>query len=175
MLHSLHLHEPVVRVPLLIKGPDVRPGRIDRPVHAVDVFPTVLQLLGLEAAGDTQGRSIFADDVRPIVTEWYASENPRPLEPDMGGRFDRDLRTYREGRHKLFVDSRGATELYDLVADPGEQHDLSGSEPALLERLRSGLDHWLATHPPATRLTAPVHETLSEEQKKRLRALGYLD
>jgi hypothetical protein len=33
-------------------------------------------------------------------------------------------------------------ELYDVAADPGEQHDLAGERPEVLARLRAGYDAW---------------------------------
>jgi hypothetical protein len=36
----------------------------------------------------------------------------------------------------------GAVELYDLVADPGEQEDLAGTEPEKVRELLDRLSSW---------------------------------
>src|SRR5262249_12968071 len=45
--HAVHLYNEAVDVPLIVKGPGIAPGRIERPVQLVDVFPTALEVLGL--------------------------------------------------------------------------------------------------------------------------------
>ena len=66
--------------------------------------------------------------------------------------------------------------LYDLVKDPGETLDLSAAEPELTKELKDRLEARFAEE---ARLAAglagaeapPVE--LSDEQKRRLRSLGY--
>jgi hypothetical protein len=49
----------------------------------------------------------------------------------------------RTGRHKVIVDTdTNRTELYDLVRDPGEQHDISREDPARVAMYRADLEHW---------------------------------
>jgi arylsulfatase A-like enzyme len=57
------LYLPVTRVPLLIRPPDsevtaVRGSRIGSPVGLLDLFPTVVEVLGLEMPADLEGRSL---------------------------------------------------------------------------------------------------------------------
>lgn len=57
--HGLTLWEPVLHVPLLLRGPDVPAGaRVGDPVGLIDVLPTVLELLGVSSPRDIQGRSL---------------------------------------------------------------------------------------------------------------------
>ncbi len=61
-------------------------------------------------------------------------------------------------------------ELYDLGADPGAERDLSRSE--------AELTRWMARRLQQLRwspVAAAGNETLSEEARETLRALGYLD
>jgi arylsulfatase A-like enzyme len=81
-------------------------------------------------------------------------------------------RTYREGRFKTAVQRKtGRAFLYDLDADPDEQNDLSKTHALRVLAHRNRLNELtreLAGAP------AP-HRELSEEEKARLRALGYLE
>jgi arylsulfatase A-like enzyme len=182
--HSGHLHEEVVAVPLVVRGPGVPAGRTSRPTHTVDLFGAVLDFLAVEE-GRRPGISgplpgpLWESEPSEIVSEWYASENPMLLEPRMGGRFDRDLRALQHGGWKLFEDSRGGVELYDLTSPAGESEDLAVSRPDEVERLRSRLRVWLEAHPASSHIgdAAPGTPPGADdaEARRRLRALGYLD
>ena len=57
-----------------------------------------------------------------------------------------------EGKWKLIVhDSHNRpndkTELYDLAADPSEEHNLAESEGEVVKRMRGTLDEWWAGRP----------------------------
>jgi hypothetical protein len=83
------------------------------------------------------------------------------------------LRSIVEGRHKLILDvDSGQVELFDLMNDPGEEADLSSSLPTRTEELRRTLEHWRSENRHPDR-SAPEMQ-LDEEERARLRALGYL-
>jgi arylsulfatase A-like enzyme len=75
----------------------------------------------------------------------------------------------RDGRYKLIRSKGAGDELYDLATDPGEQHDLAERARArstgLTERMRAVLGS-----------EAPMRaRPLTEVERERLRALGYVD
>ena len=76
------------------------------------------------------------------------------------------------GDHKLIVDlDNGDQRLFDLSADPDERVDLSATEPTRLAILQQLLDAWAEE----SQLAEPSAELdLTEEERKRLKALGYL-
>jgi len=59
--------ELLARVPLALITRDVAPATIDRPVHQLDVAPTVAALAGLEGPTTWLGRSLFAEPATPWV------------------------------------------------------------------------------------------------------------
>lgn len=134
--HGFTLHDEVLRVPLVLRYPgSAEPGRrVRRPVGTVDVVPTLLDLLGLEAPGAVRGRSLLEgppDAARPLVASLDLS----------GQRWE----SLREGRWKLLRNrDSGETRLYDTDADPHERAPLrpGADEPArlALARLERDLD-----------------------------------
>ncbi|MDX1984530.1 MAG: sulfatase [Bryobacteraceae bacterium] len=131
-----NLYEGGVRVPMLVRWPGrVKAGsQCDVPVIGHDVFPTLCEIAGVARRGrlPLDGRS-FARLLRaPRGRGWnrdalhwhfpyYIPEHTAT--PDY-----RPQSSIRKGDWKLiyyYEDDRA--ELFDLRADPGEQHDLAGS------------------------------------------------
>jgi arylsulfatase A-like enzyme len=172
VFHSKALHAPVVRVPLMIRGPDVPAGRSAKPVQGIDLFPTILEQLGLEPAPGP-ARSVFADEASEVVAEWYYSESGLLLEK-VPGRFERDLCSYRLGPLRAILSSRSdaESELYDLSNDPLERRDLSAGRGADLAVIRARVEAWLEAHPPAEQIRLD-RSTLNEAERRAAAELGY--
>jgi arylsulfatase A-like enzyme len=53
------MHECITRDPLILSGPGIPAGRVfDAMVELIDVFPTLLDLAGIEVEHDHHGRSL---------------------------------------------------------------------------------------------------------------------
>jgi hypothetical protein len=128
-------------------------------MHHVDVLPRVLDRLGLSSfSAGSAGRSRH-----PLLAEVNPLEFMSP---------DGSWRALYLGRHKLLWNSLGNHALYDLEEDPGEQNDLSGSDPDRIKLAIDVLDGVLASLPPPGEPGPPA--TLDEETLKALRTLGYV-
>jgi arylsulfatase A-like enzyme len=148
------LHEGGIREPLIIAGPGVgRAGEAeDAPVIGTDLFPTMLELLGIErpAALKLDGLSIAAMLTAPAESSWQARpvfwHFPAYLEAYRRG--ENPWRTtpagaVRLGKYKLiefFEDGR--LELYDLDEDISETHDLSRELPEVVATLHDRMRAW---------------------------------
>ena len=134
--HGFEIWEPLVRVPLMIRMPGVAPRRIDVPRGAIDLPRTILELLDVESDPSFQGRSLV-DEIRGS-----AALEPRDVIVDLPRTSDNDRRrALVYDRYKLLSfgdDFR--YELYDIVADPGELHDLARSDKAAFEMMRHRYD-----------------------------------
>jgi len=170
--HAHSLYEELVRVPLVFYWPRGIPGgrTIDEPVSILDIYPTLLELAGLEPPPGLQGRSLApllrgeeraADPQRELLFELH---RPRP-----------ELQAIRAGRFKLIrgTGAGGRVELYDLEDDPGEHRDLSRSRPDVVERLSARLDATFAGLPPAP-LTERI-DVVDPELRAQLEMLGYME
>jgi arylsulfatase A-like enzyme len=136
--HGHQFGDELLRVPLAIKSPGLKPGRYDAPVSLLDVTPTLLELAGLPPDPDAAGRSLagltFGDDDAEAALTARPHAFGRPLYgPDGWG--------VVTGDHK-WTSRDGHQTLYDLRADPLEQVDVAG--PADLRpyptALGAGLD-----------------------------------
>lgn len=164
--HSMFVYESAIRVPLLLWAPRALPaGRVvDEPVRAIDLAPTLLDLLDAPPLPRAEGRSL-----RPLIEE--RREGPPPpaysetLLPKLYMNWA-PLRALRDGRYKLIDAPR--PELYDLENDPAERENLVAQRPETARVLRAALER-VGGGEGAMSVGA-----LDREALEKLAALGYL-
>jgi len=172
--HVIDLHPEVVNVPLLVRGPNITPGRSRRPTSLVDLFPTILASLGIEAP-DNHGTLLEEPRNEPLVSELYGQYKSFLWEdPTYALRFDRRVRSIRFDRFRYLEYSNGHRELYDLSNDPKQRDNLAATRPDLVARGAHELRRWLTARPDFLS-ERTLHQNLDPAEAERLRALGYLD
>ncbi len=184
--HLFSMYESTLRVPLIIHFParfragDVR-GEL---VSLVDIVPTILDVAGIADRAVQEAPRSLADPDR-IAATYVVAENERPLhalelmkasfpEFDMQP-YDHRLRMIRSGDHKLIWREGRGVELYDLAADPQEQHDLATADPVTRDRLLALLEAWMDEHPVTPESPKSILESQDPRAVEQLRALGYVD
>ena len=123
------LFEEIVHLPLVIRSPGITPGAYGGLSSAVDVMPTVLDLLGLDIPTFVQGRSLAPAlrDNSFLGREYVVSSLPfaNPGDPVLSvDNFLRDLKdppvtTVTSGEWSLlYSPAPGVSQLYNLNTDP---------------------------------------------------------
>ena len=166
--HGATLYEEQLRVPLVIKLPNGERGGVvvDEPVRQIDVLATLLDVLGRPIPSEVQGTSRLAA-MRGVAPVGRATPSFAELHLD-----GEDADVIVDGRFKLILDGAGDhAELYDVIADPGERHDLADERPVLAGYLRAQLLSRRATSRTVGRQAADI----DPELRSRLEALGYLN
>ena len=171
--HGITLSQPVLRVPLLFAGAGVPVNRrVQVPVGHADLMPTLLDLLGLSsdaARARVQGRSLSA------LLKRRRGGRPAPIYAMCAVQAEW---TVRHGSLKYLRSEWGDTGrdgLFDVAADPREEHDLSRDRPSEAKRLDDLLLRLKAENPDLLSAVPAASADYSEEQRERLRSLGYLD
>jgi arylsulfatase A-like enzyme/uncharacterized membrane protein YbhN (UPF0104 family) len=174
--HGLSLYDEQIAVPLIIKAPGNENGGLENPFFArhVDLAPTMAQFAGLTPPDRWQGKSLFTDDLSPgnmDVGHVYMHLD-----------FDQmDMRALRTETDKLIRgredNKRGydPVELYDLIADPGEQNNLAGEEESLtrigeIDGVIADMQKFIIENQAEPSLSTEG----MEDQMEALEALGYL-
>jgi arylsulfatase A-like enzyme len=143
------LYEGGVHIPFVIAGNGVTdPGRrSDALVHTVDLFSTVLDLLGTSADEvESGGEAIDSVSLTPILDGSGGSVRTRLYAERFGPTGDRELSgvATRDERYKVIQYEDGSVEAYDLVEDPLEETDIylasSGETRAQLDTLLAELE-----------------------------------
>lgn len=153
------LYNEIIHIPLIIKLPGESAGsRCDAPAQQADIAPTLAALAGIAAPSDWEGRSLIgacaggqSDPAAPerAIFSMNFEQNPRFAALKTGSV------AVIQGRWKL-IHYMGALhypympplhdQLYDVVSDPSELHDLAAQQPAVVQRLSGMIDTALARH-----------------------------
>jgi arylsulfatase A-like enzyme/Flp pilus assembly protein TadD len=160
LTHGLFAYEATLRVPLVLWGAGVTPGRDHRAARHVDLFPTLLEAAGVAAPtpphGERPGRSLLAP-AQPAESYFEA----------LSTMFNRGWAPLRgvlaSGRKAIALP---LPELYDLAADPGESRNLAGEDRPSARALFSRL--------PVESQWPPPRGAGRGEADAAMRSLGYL-
>jgi arylsulfatase len=164
--HVQTLFDDQIHVPLMIKPPagapwdDVRStlkSRRKKVVRHIDLVPTVLDILNLQALPGQMGTSLMQDKPRMVLSETHKPEAPR------------DLYSCRDDQYKLiYAPAENVFVMFDIQADPGEQRDVfatKGNERLEWQELLRTVAHNWDTF-------GTIEVDASETD--RLKAMGYL-
>jgi N-acetylglucosamine-6-sulfatase len=119
-------YEESLRIPFVIGGAGLTPRRVSAMVLNLDLAPTALELAGLPAPPDVQGRSLVpllrgeADAPRPSFLYEYLPDSHLPVVPEILA-----VRTATR-KYVTYPASPSDVELYDLPTDPSEMTNLAG-------------------------------------------------
>jgi choline-sulfatase len=176
--HSDVIYNEVLRVPLIIRGPNFQPATVNQYVRLIDLMPTLLELIGLPAPA-VQGVSLLeaVNEGRDLhltaFSELEMVGRPHALQATLRGRDYKIIHWMEDDRISRF----------DLTADAEEQHDLWGQDGSLDEEWRSLLAAQLDQNTARVakmKIAEPAMEMEQEpeanwEIEQRLRDLGYID
>ncbi|MFO0762689.1 MAG: sulfatase-like hydrolase/transferase [Byssovorax sp.] len=126
--HGFELWEELVRVPLILRVPGVAPRHLAVRRSAIDLVPTLLDVLGVPGPGADATRFDFLSGTS-LVPDWQlapgASPEPRDILIDMpGGPYNDPRRALIHGDLKMTISNGTGYELYDLGKDPEERNNL---------------------------------------------------
>lgn len=160
LVHKGHLYEESVRVPLLVRGPGVHPGVIDRLTSNVDIAPTIAEWAEIDPPGDFFDGTSFGAAVSGRTAEEptevllrgcrtrrasdAASDEQAEEEGACGGHSVAmpDAWAIRTRTHKYVEFEDGSVQLFDLERDPYETSNIA-SDPvaaAIVDDLGERLD-----------------------------------
>lgn len=140
--HGFSLYDELVRVPLIFWLPHTKGNvAIRDQVRAIDVMPTVLELLGIKAS-DKVNKQMQGVSLIPCMEGGHL-DLPAFTETDY--RFYANKRAIRtsDGLKFIYSIDTEAKELYNLENDPHELNNLIGKQQRAAYELEQTLFGWL--------------------------------
>ncbi len=145
--HGILLYREALQVPLMIKFPGAMGGgtRSVKPIGLSEVSPMILSYLGM--SDRRAPKPIYSETLYPRIHLGWS-----------------ELRSLIRDRDQYIEGPR--PELYDLIGDPSETHDLAASDRRAAAALREKLHTIPSTINPL--------QAIDPEEAKKLAALGYV-
>ena len=167
-------HEPSLRIPLVVRYPDLvspkYPKKIEAQTLTLDFASSILEICGAPPLKKTQGKSwkkLITTGDPEWRTSWYYEYNYEkqfPYTPNV-----RALRTdewkYIRYPHGDGSPDKHMAELYNLKSDPGETRNLikDARYEALVTKLREELDQRIQEANPGKRDEMPMDDGIKGE------------
>ncbi len=160
-----------IRVPFIIYNPQMQGvvKRVDTPVTAMDLYPTLLDMASLEPQleqhrdGVTIKSLMEGKEIAPRALYWHY--------PHYGNQGGEPSSIIREGDWKLiyYYEDRHV-ELYNLSEDLSECHDLASQHPDMVTSLHNKLDIYLQN---LSARTPQLDRSTTEEERAEWRKQRY--
>lgn len=165
--HGQMIYNSTMHVPFIVSLPGRLPQgkKIDTPVSLVDLYPTILDQVGVSQGLTISGRSLHGlmQGKRLPPRGLYGETDEPFLESSWS-----PLRSLTTEKWKYIRTTR--PELYDLIADPHETRNLAAEQ---VEQVTS-LEGQLAQLEQAMHQRQGTAVRLSPEEQRRLESLGYV-
>jgi arylsulfatase A-like enzyme len=160
--HGEYLSDALVRVPIWLRIPGAKPARRDDVATLLDLHATLRALAGASAAEPpARGRDLLAKGASEAAST--------PFLATLGGS-DEKKYGWIENGYKCVLTFRGGTWRGQLFRLGDDAVDLAAPAPQIASALRNRLADFSEQLPRPAPVTRPA---ISEEDRERLRALGY--
>ncbi len=191
--HGQFLHEQayeeLIHVPLIIRMPNAEnpinrnlgerllslfkkrkkvfpANRIKTLVQNIDIMPTVLDVAGIDKPPYVRGRSLLK------MINGMSAESTYIFSRNTSG----TQYAVRKDAWKLFFfPAENKTALFNIVADPAETNDLSGTEIKIREKLKKVLFQWKTECEEIQSRFQLDKIEIDDTTKEELRSLGYIE
>ncbi|HEX4823052.1 MAG TPA: sulfatase-like hydrolase/transferase [Candidatus Polarisedimenticolaceae bacterium] len=166
LTHAMFLYRSTLHVPLLMRLPGGRAARIPGVVRHVDLAPTILDLLGIQAPQGMQGASLVPlisgreGDDRPAYSESLYAKIHYGWSP---------LAALTQRKYEMIDAPK--PELYDNTADPAQKRNLIQDKAEVASDLKEQMQGIASASAQSDTSSA---QPMDADTEQRLRSLGYL-
>jgi len=173
--HGKNLFQETINIPLIIKLPHHdKKETIDEYVNLVDIMPTIIDILNINPPEQLLGKSVL--EKQGLFFRLMQILTNREIDNYGFAELDRKevLKAILTPEWKYIYNYKNKTgQLYNIKLDPHELNNLADKKTKECTKLKGQLLSWVASSK-----TYPVKSQLfeiSQEEKEKLEAMGYLD
>ena len=140
-------YERSVKIPFIASGDRIQTGlRVETPVSIMDIGPTILEYTGAapmyEADGVSVAPALIGEKVpeHPVYSEYMDRIDGGPFfgPYDPNAAFCHSFMLREENyKYITYQGYESQDMIFNIEKDPEEEHNLAGSDPKLLERMRA--------------------------------------
>lgn len=164
--HAKNIYNTSTHVPTIMSVPGLTKKSINALAQSIDIYPTLLGLLGIEKPKWIQGldySGLLFSEKNPaknsyIFSNYYAWSSAR------------------EDKWKLYsfqTNKDHREELYDMSADPFEQKNSVDAHPEEAKRLREALEKFKQIKPPFPKVESKFPDWIDKTKREKLIKEGY--
>ena len=150
--HGNLLYQATMHVPLIVVGPGVTPDVNDAPASTRRIFHTIRDWAGLDASHSLRRNEkeiVVGEAMKPFLDYGW---QPQVMALD----------------NRLKTISAGKIEVFDVIADPAEVHDLAAAAD-ISRDVRAALRDY-----PIPSQDVPTPAATTDEERRKLASLGYV-
>jgi len=177
--HYAFLYDELIRVPLIIIGPELEGQVISQQVSLLDLAPTMLDMFKIEKPKAFLGNSLLplvrgnrakARNAEAIseTSEIDVTMKQRSMPSKLRLDANRRIISLRTGKWKYIYAKGKRDELYDLEDDPKETQNIIDIKPEIAAELRAKIMAHIEFEDKST----PSEEEIIKEKVKRLKGSG---
>lgn len=168
--HGWNIYNTGTHAPFVVAAPRMKNGTYHELVQAIDIFPTILDLVGIQRDDiPLEGNSLFS-----IMNGRGESQvGERHLISQHRGDNIVSIRNTRWKMYKNDYEDHTFVELYDLLRDPGEQSNVLGKHLDMARHLDMVLTRTLEASPKYATTSGTFPDWLDDEKRRSLINEGY--
>ena len=167
--HAWNIYNTEVHTPFIMAAPRVRNGVFYELVQSIDIYPTILHLVGIRPPAPLEGQSMV-----PVLEGRGEQQiGERYLIGQHRGDAIVSIRNNRWKMYKNNTEQKKYTELYDLMTDPQEQNNVLGKHLDIAGTLDNALENILRASPKYATVSGEFPDWVDTEKRKKLINDGY--
>lgn len=167
--HGWNIYNTSTHAPFIMSVPRVGNGVFNQLIQAIDIYPTLLDLVGVPKISPVEGASfvpILSGSGEQFVGERYL----------IGQHRGNNIVSIRNSRWKMYKNNtpeKHYVELFDLMKDPGEQNNILGEHLGVAGRLDEALIRILKASPKYASISAEFPSWVDDAKRESLINEGY--
>lgn len=164
--HCKTLYQELIHVPLIIKLPGNNKKKIiDKYISLIDLMPTIIDYAGLRIPNEHEGEIVNINDEKELKSKIIMSETKKKANLQS---------VIRRPWKFIYEPNQNLKQLFNLKKDPIESKNVALKNERILKEMETILQKWndyVKLKKSEAKAQIP---DFTEEQKKRLKSLGYI-